>query len=160
MRSSASLMRTPDLTLTRQDGGVYLRRWHLIPRNKFFNVYLHQFLGSDDDRALHDHPWPFLSWIIKGEYDELTPGWYFDQDRLSLKRTMRKRWSVAYRPAKWAHRVQLLQVMADDCPTRWVDQPAWTIILTGPKIRPWGFHCPQGWVHWWHFDLLGGCGED
>ena len=35
----------------------YLRRWWVIPRNRLFNVYLHQFLRSDDDRALHDHPW-------------------------------------------------------------------------------------------------------
>ena len=31
----------------------YLLRWYLIPRNPFVNVYLHKFLRSDDDRALH-----------------------------------------------------------------------------------------------------------
>lgn len=30
----------------------YLLRWYIIP----LNVYLHKFMRSDDDRALHDHP--------------------------------------------------------------------------------------------------------
>ena len=38
-------------------GKNYLSRWHIIPRNRYFNIYLHKFVGSDDDRALHDHPW-------------------------------------------------------------------------------------------------------
>lgn len=33
----------------------YLLRWFIIPRNRFFNIYLHKFLRSDDDRALLDH---------------------------------------------------------------------------------------------------------
>ncbi|WP_287865143.1 hypothetical protein [Achromobacter sp.] len=36
----------------------YLRRGWIISRNPVFNLYLHQFLRSDDDRALHDHPGP------------------------------------------------------------------------------------------------------
>jgi hypothetical protein len=47
--------RPPDFVI----GGdsPYMLRWWIIPRNKFFNIYLHRFLRSDDDRALHDHPW-------------------------------------------------------------------------------------------------------
>ena len=42
----------------------YLLRWWLIPRNRWFNVYLHQFKRSDDDRALHDHPWINASIVL------------------------------------------------------------------------------------------------
>lgn len=42
----------------------YLLRWWVIPRNRFFNVYLHKFLRDDDDRALHDHPWWSMSIIL------------------------------------------------------------------------------------------------
>src|SRR4051795_4015193 len=52
----------------------YLVRWWVIPRNRFFNVYLHKFLRDDDDRALHDHPWISLSFILRGGYIEHTPG--------------------------------------------------------------------------------------
>ena len=34
------------------DADPYLRRWWLIPRNRIFNVYLHHFMRSDDDRVL------------------------------------------------------------------------------------------------------------
>jgi hypothetical protein len=47
-----------------------LRRHLLIPRNPIFNVYLHHFLRSDDDRALHDHPWINLSLLLDGCYLE------------------------------------------------------------------------------------------
>jgi hypothetical protein len=50
-----------------------MERWHIIPRNRLFNIYLHHFLKSDYDRALHDHPWASLSIILKGEYTEHTP---------------------------------------------------------------------------------------
>ena len=57
-------------------GGVddpYLLRWFLIPRNHILNVYLHKFLRSDDDRALHDHPWWFVSIMLRGRYLEWLP---------------------------------------------------------------------------------------
>ena len=38
-----------------------------------FNLYLHEFSRSDDDRALHDHPWLFnLSVLLSGTYVEHT----------------------------------------------------------------------------------------
>ena len=52
-------MRAPDEVI----GTNYLERWHLIPRNRFFNVYLHKFSGPDSCRELHDHPWWNLSII-------------------------------------------------------------------------------------------------
>lgn len=32
------------------------------------NLYIHQFMESDDDSALHDHPWHAVSWIIDPGY--------------------------------------------------------------------------------------------
>lgn len=41
-----------------------------------------------------------------------------------------------------------------------------SLFIAGPKVREWGFHCPNGWVHWREFtagdrgELVGrGCGE-
>jgi hypothetical protein len=108
----------------------YLLRWYLLPRNKRFNLYLHKFLRDDDDRALHDHPWWFISFVLKGSYREyLAP-------QLSV---VRRRFSLAFRPATHRHRVAL------------INNPTWTLILTGPKIREWGFWCPKGFVHWRDF---------
>lgn len=60
-------MRPPDRII----GEEYLCRWYLIPRNRFIGVMLHWFIGSDDDRALHDHPWWSISFLLKGELYEI-----------------------------------------------------------------------------------------
>lgn len=115
----------------------YLLRWYLIPRNRWFNVYLHKFLRDDDDRALHDHPWWFVSIVIKGGYFEYVEG---------ARSLVRSAPSIAYRPAELRHRVRLFRDLATgkliSC---------WTLVITGRKSREWGFWCPQGFVPWHEF---------
>lgn len=119
-------------------GDRYLQRWYLIPRNPILNVYLHRFEGSDDDRALHDHPWHSLSILLKGRLREyvfsnaLPPGKMIEIRHPS-------RFLPVFRRATHAHRLELIQ------------GPAWTIFITGPRFRQWGFHCPNGWRHWRNF---------
>lgn len=122
----------------------YLVRYYLLPRNPYFNVYLHHFLRSDDDRALHDHPWWFVSLILKGSYIEHRENGY----------SYRRGGSVAVRRPDVLHRVELLR------PDGFRELPAWTLFFTGPKVREWGFKCPNGWLHWKEFDKRNGCGED
>jgi len=110
-------------------GDDYLRRWYVIPRNPFFNIYLHEFRHSDDDRALHDHPWYSVSFLLKGELKEHT----FNGVRFIT------RFLPIFRTAKHAHSLELIK------------GPAWTIFITGPKIRDWGFHCPNNWKRWEDF---------
>ncbi|OMC55404.1 hypothetical protein A5747_13505 [Mycobacterium sp. IS-836] len=131
----------------------YLLRWFVLPHNRLLKIYLHKFLRSDEDRALHDHPWWFFSWILKGEYLEHVP---VDDPAAPSGVTglrWRSRWSIAYRSADWTHRIQLLPDVAGR------EKPVWTLIITGPKLREWGFWCPKGWVHWRYFTHHNGCGE-
>lgn len=115
-------MRKPDIEIN----GDYLHRWYIIPRNRFFNIYLHKFSGSDDDRALHCHPWYSVSLLLKGEMIEH-----------SFKGVRHiPRFFPIFRTAKFAHRLELVQ------------GPVWTVFITGPRIREWGFYCPSGWRHW------------
>jgi hypothetical protein len=109
------------------EGDVYMRRWWIIPRTGLMNIYLHQFLRSDDDRALHDHPWLNISILLRGSYVEHT----------TEKATLRHAPAIVFRRATAAHRIELID-----------NKPVWTLFLTGPKIREWGFLCPQGWRHW------------
>lgn len=141
--------REPDVVIGGRED-PYLARWFLIPRNRWFNVYLHHFLRSDDDRALHDHPWWNLSILLRGAYVEHTvrPG------GINV-RTQRQAGAMKLRRAASAHRIEL------------PDGPVWTLFVTGPRLRSWGFHCPKGWVHWRRFtagprgETIGrGCGED
>lgn len=64
--------RPPDVVIG-GEATPYTRRWWVIPRNRWFNVYLHHFLQSDDDRALHDHPWWNASLLLSGSYREHVP---------------------------------------------------------------------------------------
>ena len=119
----------------------YLLRWYVIPRNRWCNIYLHKFLRSDDDRALHDHPWWFVSLVLWGGYKEHHPcpicG---DSIRHYCFPYHRTAPSIAFRRAEDAHRVELID-----------NKPCWTLVITGPKVREWGFWCPQGWRHWREF---------
>lgn len=58
-------------------GTPYMVRYFISRPNtkKKGRIYLHKFLRSDHDRALHDHPWNFVSIILKGGY------WEFADDR-------------------------------------------------------------------------------
>jgi hypothetical protein len=68
--------RKPDFVI----GADYLRRWWVIPRNRWFNIYLHRIRHDDDDRALHDHPWANITLVLKGAYVEHTPHGTFRRD--------------------------------------------------------------------------------
>jgi hypothetical protein len=118
-------------------GAPYMLRWYLIPRNRFFNLYLHKFLRDDDDRALHDHPWWFISILLSGRYLELTD----DATSPTGYRIIDRQFGdMAYRPATHRHRVILPMGI-----------PCWTLCITGPRSREWGFWCPKGFVHWKDF---------
>lgn len=61
----------------------YLTRWYLF-RSVRLSFFLHWFHRSDEDRALHDHPWSFITVIL----------WPL---------------MVCFRPAHWRHRVELVE---------------------------------------------------
>ncbi len=124
--------RPPDLII----GKKYLSRWYVIPHNRLFNIYLHKFESSDDDRALHDHPWYSMSILFSGEIKEH-----------SFKRVRLIPWLwPVFRTAKFAHRLELMK------------GPVWTLFITGPVLRTWGFHCPENWRHWTEFSDESGQG--
>lgn len=126
--------RRPDKVIGGHDD-PYMLRWYVLPRNRLFNVYLHHFLRSDDDRALHDHPWANFSLILRGEYTEHT----IAAGGVHHRRLMRQS-AWRFRPSgKLSHRIELHA------------GPCWTLFITGPFYREWGFHCPGGWVHWERF---------
>jgi hypothetical protein len=125
----------------------YLTRWTLLGRRDDpagVAVYLHRFQDSDATDELHDHPWGFTSQILAGGYWEVTPaeGW-----RDGTGPTTR-RWygpgSVLLRPAECRHAIQIPE-----------GQEAWTLVIRGPRVREWGFWCPdRGFRHWRDYHRL------
>lgn len=147
-----AMKRTPDFVVgLRTD--PYLLRWWLIPRNPIFNVYLHCFMRSDDDRALHDHPWYSLSLALDGRMIEHT-----DEPHRGRVLSVIEPGDWRWRAPEFAHRLELpahqVMVPRPGGGTQLVNEsprPAWTLFFTGPRLREWGFHCQRGWVHWEKF---------
>lgn len=124
--------RPPDFIIGDDPADPYLRRWWCIPRNSIFNVYLHEFLKDDDDRALHDHPFWSVSLTLNGDLREV----YLRRGR-EIRREVRTG-DVIVRSGRFAHRMI-------------VPRPSWTLFVTGPRYREWGFLCESGWRHWKQF---------
>jgi hypothetical protein len=124
--------------ITRGNGEPYLTRTHLF-KCPWFSVFLHEFVGGDDP-CQHDHPWNFVSILLKGGYTEWTPapedeGKYPDPTREVGV------WygpgSFLYRPAAWTHRVDIGK-----------QKRVVSLVIHGTKIRNWGFWTKlQGWLH-------------
>lgn len=126
----ALLARIPHRTIVNCERQPYLTRWFLL-RFKAFAVFLHLFHLSDEDRALHDHPWSFITFILWRGYLEHTP------------KGVSRKWPgmICYRPATWRHRVELVN-----------GKKAVTLVIRFRERRIWGFWEPKGfvaWNHWW-----------
>lgn len=131
------------LDLFRSDGQSYLSRRGL--QTRFGNVYLHRLDVEDPGEDLHDHPWAFVSIILRGGYTELV----MDRaDAPAAARIARRFPDTCQRgyPRTWrpftVHTVRL-----EEC-HRIVAMPkrTWTLCVTGPRRRVWGFLTPDGWV--------------
>lgn len=130
---------------------AYMRRWWRIPRNAFFNIYYHIVERSDEDRALHDHPWWNFSIVLEGGYYEhlILPGGVH-------QKTWYGPGAVRFRPSgNFAHRLELdrqLVVEGQWGPSDIHEVPVKTIFITGPVLRRWGFHHTKRWVDAYEWD--------
>ena len=136
MRLFHSLMNKLDryrLIPDRLTGADYMHRYYLFlkDRTKFpFNVTLHKIVKSDEP-FLHDHPWPYMTIILKGGYWENTP----------KGRTWKGPGSVIRRGAQDFHWLEL-----DN------EKPVTTLFFMGPQKREWGFLNSNGeWIHYKEF---------
>lgn len=74
---------------------------------------------------MHDHPWSFISIILKGGYIEHTP----------KDKKLYGAGSILYRPTPSIHKLEVFQVTT-------------TLVITFKRIREWGFYTSNGWVQW------------
>lgn len=148
----------PRMVLKRSDGTTYLTRWGISTR--FGGLFVHRMDSGDPGIDLHDHPWPFVSFIPWGWYIELTcptdeavmtaqfarrfssgPTKFFEfKDSISRGKPVRRKWFNVMTKKK-CHRVAV------------VVPGTYTIVLHGPRRRDrkgerstWGFYTPDGWV--------------
>lgn len=134
----------------RKQGIPYLIRWTLFgigKDSKYFSVKIHHILVSDEE-CLHNHPWAFVSILLKGSYTEYTratmmdgkllKGWssmYFSpRNFFYIRHKKFSAGNILIRPANWAHRLKL-------------NKPVWTLVFTMRKTQSWGFFTLAGFIH-------------
>lgn len=106
-----------------RNGMVHFKRWRLI-ECPFFNIYIHRIYVRDKDKHLHDHPWSYFSFILKGEYIEETP------EGLNTKYEC----SFGIKKSTDFHKIHT------------VVRPVTSLFITGPKKRVWGYDVDGTWV--------------
>lgn len=110
---------------------------------------VHHILRSDDGRVFHDHPWWYLTIILRGGYWEVRPV-FVDGVASYCARTWRGPGSVLLRRAASWHRLELPP-----------GETAWTLFCTGPKVQHWGFLVGRKKVGWREYlGVPAGVGED
>lgn len=112
----------------------YLTRWVL--QTPLGSLRLHHWHAGrgDDPRAMHDHSWWFWTLVLWGEYTDMSPG--FDPEDITPPdyREALQAGSLRFRSALWKHTVEA------------GPKGAWTLLLTGPHCRLWGFYENGSWV--------------
>jgi hypothetical protein len=137
----------------------YLRRWFV--QTPVGTARIHLFMRSDDDRALHDHPWSFTTLVLRGGYVDVTEcppcegngrvggaGTWPDCGACGGSGERRERLRpgmMRHRPALHRHRVECIP-----------GQTSLTLVVSGPKVRTWGFWPGGRFVPWRKFIDLNG----
>lgn len=122
------------------NGQPYLERYYLFTLLGV-RFYLHRFVGSDPDRGLHDHPWPWAGSVV-------LHGFYYEETRKGLHKVRWLNWLTG----DSFHRVILPCAHAyPDMPcSQHVsygvshpaggERPCWTLFFhRAAYTKPWGF---------------------
>lgn len=104
---------------------TYLSRLRII-QTPWFGIYLHRMDGPDSRPTLHDHPWNFVSLILRGGYTErrLDP---VDH------RVFRRR----------VHHVNVMRTHDAHAIEHLFRVPTWTLMFVGTRRRTWGYWEPR-----------------
>lgn len=120
----------------------YMTRWRVIAA-PWFGLYVHRLAKPDPRPTLHDHPWPFISFVLRGGYTE-DVGTRPDAERSSPVTGRRTR---SWRPGS-CHLMRKDDAHAITALRR---SPTWTVLLVGKRQRPepsWGYWDDDGWTAW------------
>lgn len=124
--------------LYRDDIPGYMCRW--VFETPVGMVRVHKLLRADNDPELHTHPFSFLSFILRGGYEEEIPakGAAPNQDE---PRTYRKRYAPAINFCRRGTAHRLEKVLPN----------TWTLVFTTSRSSSWGFWAKEGFIDYRDF---------
>jgi hypothetical protein len=101
---------------------------------------------KSDDPIFHDHPWSYLTIILKGGYWEHTPVFDKDGKKIAAFSQWRGPGSIIKRGANDFHWLELDESVG----------PATTLFFMGSQQRDWGFLIDKSktktqWIQWEHY---------
>lgn len=153
--------RTPYFHLEGYMERFYFFRWRSRgEKHGPLTVRVHHILRSDSDRHFHDHPWPYVTLILRGGYIEyrqfplstaeerqrafkacakafdIDERW-LGRDRVLVTRQFHGPGSILFRRASDRHWLELIDGV--DC---------WSLFTHLRKQKEWGFYTEQGFVPW------------
>lgn len=119
------------------NGRPFLDRWGLDLGP--VGSYVHNLAGADPGLDLHDHPWPFVTLILRGGYEEEVAD---IREPWMTRRRSWGRFSIHAMPFTVCHRITRVQ------------PGTWTLVLRGRKSRTWGFYLidEARWTPWDLYD--------
>lgn len=147
-----------------------MHRWtifsgHSGDSSPWCKLMVHHFLPNRDDRDVHDHPRPFITFVLRGEYEDLVPCYC---QRVGEVVTLRfdgagahcthchgenvivgERMTPGTIRRRLAHHTHRTRVGAKGC---------WTLVLMGPIRKPWGFLRDGRWWAWRDYEAKFGFG--
>jgi hypothetical protein len=123
-----------------QSGIQYLARLRII-QTPWFGVYLHDIYEPDGDRDPHNHPWKFISIVLRGYYVERVYPDPAGHPHYFLAH-MHKRFSAHRMDTTSAHRIVTAAPGLK------------TLILTGKRQSGWGFYRDGEYISWQDYEEL------
>lgn len=114
-----------------------------IFQTPWFGLYVHRF-DNADYRTFHDHPWSFVSIIVRGGYVEATP----HNNALVVSAEPYTDYKIIRAGSINHKKATELHYIAD-----LLRKPTWTIMLTGKRERVWGFVDENGWTRFDEYEF-------
>ena len=128
----------------RRTGADYMHRYYIFLKDRKwfpFNVTLHKIVKSDDP-IFHDHPWGYMTIILRGGYWEHTPVFNSRGQKFAEYSRWRGPGSIIIRNAQEYHWLELDE-----------EKPTISLFFMGKQQRDWGFLKDNKWIQ--HEEYLG-----
>lgn len=110
----------------------YLVRWRII-QTPWFGIYFHIIKDIDPNQMFHNHPWNFMSIVLKGGYIER-----FAKDQSDAQIYEGSRWGwkrFSYHTMHVSEYHYITDIIGPEC---------WTLLFTGRRQNdPWDFEDPE-----------------